>query len=460
MQVAKATKDNKMGTMPIGKLLATMSVPMMISMLVQALYNVVDSIFVSRISEDALTAVSMVFPIQNLMIAMGVGLGVGLNAQLSRSLGERNLKRVNSTATHGLLLYVAAYLVFLCVGLFAAAPFMNAQINDAQIVSDGISYLRICCILSFGMFMQFAFERMLTAVGKTTLSMLIQLVGAVINIILDPILIFGLLGFPAMGVAGAAIATVAGQIIAAVLGGILNHRFNHDIKLSFRRFTLEKPIIFSILSVGIPSIVMQSIGSVMTFGMNQILVSFSSTAVAVFGAYFKLQSFVFMPVFGLTNGLVPIIAFNYGAQRKQRMLKALKLSQIVAVTIMCIGTLVVQLFPEVLLLLFKASDDMLQIGVPALRTISLGFVFAGISIVFSSFFQALGNGIYSLIMSIARQLIVLLPSAYLLATLGGLNAVWYSFFLAEIISFLLCLVFARHMFNKVVARIPDKVALD
>ena len=453
MQRNNEIKENKMGTMPVGRLLATMSIPMMISMLVQALYNVVDSIFVSRVSENALTAVSMVFPVQNLMIAVAGGLGVGINALLSRSLGQKDTARANRAASHGVMMLTVAYLVFLIVGLLGAEPFMRAQSDIHEIVQSGTAYLRICCVCSLGLFMQFAFERLLISTGLTIYSMATQLTGALINIVLDPILIFGLLGLPAMGVAGAATATVIGQIGAAIFGFFLNRAKNKEIRLTFRGFAPDRRVIGEILSVGVPSMIMQSIGSVMTFGMNLILGAFSSTAVAVFGVYFKLQSFVFMPVFGLNNGMVPIIAYNYGARRKDRMLKTMLLSMAAAVTIMLLGLAVVQLFPDKLLMLFDASEHMLEIGVPALRTISLSFLFAGLCIVGSSVFQALGNGVYSMVMSIVRQLVVLLPSAFVLAQVGGLNAVWYAFIIAESVSMVLCLFYLYRTNKNVFSRI-------
>ena len=453
MQKGNAEQENKMGTMPVGRLLATMSIPMMISMLVQALYNIVDSIFVSRVSEHALTAVSMAFPIQTLMIAAAGGLGVGINALLSRSLGQKDTPRANRVAAHGVLMLMVAYLVFLLIGLFAAEPFMRAQSDIPEIYEDGVIYLRICCICSLGLFMQFAFERLLTSTGLTIYSMVLQLVGAIINIVLDPILIFGLFGLPKMGIAGAAAATVIGQIIAALCGFVANRFRNREIHLTFRGFTPDVHTIKEILSIGVPSMIMQAIGSVMTFGMNLILGAFSSTAVAVFGVYFKLQSFVFMPVFGLNNGMVPIIAYNYGARRKDRMLRTIVLSMVAAVAIMVAGFAVVQLIPEQLLMLFDASEHMLEIGVPALRAISLSFLFAGFCIVGSSVFQALGNGVYSMIMSIVRQLLVLLPSAFVLAKIGGLHMVWYSFIIAEGFSVALCIFFLR----KTNQNVPSKL---
>ena len=420
------TRENKMGIMPINKLLVTMSLPMMISMLVQALYNIVDSVFVSRLSENALTAVSMAFPMQNLLIAVASGLGVGMNALLSRSLGEKNFKAANKAAMNGMFLEAIGYVIFLLIGIFATKLYFTAQAGQGEITDLGVSYMRICLIMSFGVFMQFTFERMLQSTGRTFLAMITQTTGAVINIILDPIMIFGLLGMPKMGVAGAALATIIGQLVAAAMALMFNIKKNPDVTLDIKRFKPESKYIKIILSVGIPSIIMASVGSVMTFGMNKILIAFSSTAVAVFGVYFKLNSFIFMPVFGLNNGMVPIVSYNYGARKKTRMTKTIKLAIIYAVLLMCIGIVLFQTIPDVLLGLFDASDYMLEIGVPALRIISLSFAFAGICIVLSSTFQALGHGMLSMFVSITRQLIVLLPSAYILSKLGGLNAVWWN----------------------------------
>ncbi len=439
-----------MGVMPVNKLLVSMSLPMVISMLVQALYNVVDSIFVSRLSEDALTAVSMAFPMQNLLISVAVGIGVGINAMLSRSLGGKNFKAANKTAENGIFLEALGYILFLLIGIFAARPFFLAQAGESEITEMGVSYIRICLVMSFGVFMQIASERILQSTGRTIYTMITQSVGALINIALDPVLIFGMFGLPKMGVAGAAVATVAGQICAAILATILNITRNPDVRISFRGFRPETAYVKTILSVGVPSIIMSSVGSVMTFGMNKILIAFSSTAVAVFGVYFKLNSFIFMPVFGLNNGMVPIISYNYGARNKKRMTKTIKLSVIYAAAIMLIGIALFQFIPDVLLKFFDASDNMLEIGVPALRTISLSFAFAGVCIVLSSCFQALGHGLLSMFVSITRQLIVLLPSAYILAKIGGIHAVWWSYNIAEIFSLALSLIFYKRIYNKII----------
>ena len=448
-------KENKMGTMPVNKLLVTMSLPMVISMIVQALYNIVDSIFVSRLSEDALTAVSMAFPMQNLMISVAVGTGVGINAMLSRALGEKKFEAANKTAENGIFIEVLGYVLFLLIGIFVTKPFFLAQAGAGDIANMGIEYTRICLLLSFGIFMQIGFERILQSTGRTIFTMITQSTGAIINIILDPILIFGLFGMPKMGVAGAAIATVTGQICAAILAITFNLTKNPDVHISFKGFKPQIIFVKNILSVGIPSIIMSSVGSAMTFGMNKILITFSSTAVAVFGVYFKLNSFVFMPVFGLNNGMVPIVSYNYGAQNKKRLTKTIKLAIMYAVCIMFIGIMLFQFMPDVLLRLFDASDHMLEIGIPALRVISLSFAFAGICIVISSSLQALGHGFLSMMISITRQLIILLPSAYILAKFGGIHAVWWSFNIAEIASLTLSLLFFKHMYNKIIKHLGE-----
>lgn len=442
--------ENKMGTMPINKLLISMALPMMISMLVQALYNVVDSIFVAKLSENALTAVSMAFPVQNLMIGMATGIGVGMNALVSKNLGQKDQEGVNKSALHGIFLEFVNYLIFLCIGIFAVHKFMESQTNITEIVNYGTTYLRIVCICSFGIYTQMSFERLLQSTGKTILSMTTQLTGAVINIILDPILIFGLLGAPKLGIAGAAVATVIGQIVAGIFALVLNIKKNKEIHLHLNGFKLEKKYLGRILYVGIPSVLMVAIGSVMTYGMNIILMAFSSTAVAVFGAYFKLQSFVFMPIFGLNNGMVPIVAFNLGARNKERLVKTVKLSVCYAVGIMFVGLVILQTMPGTLLGFFNASEQMLAIGIPALRTISLSFVFAGFCVIASSTFQALGNGVLSMLLSFARQLLVLLPAAYFLSKLGNVNLVWWSFPIAEIMSVVVSIIFLKYLYNKVV----------
>lgn len=440
--------ENKMGVMPLNRLLISMSVPMMISMLVQALYNIVDSMFVAQLSENALTAVSLAFPAQNLMIAVATGTGVGVNAALSRNLGEKNFERANKIADHALFLAALSYVVFALFGLCFARQFFRLQTDIEEIVDLGTTYLRVCTIASFGLFMEITCERLLQSTGKTIYSMYTQGLGAIINIVLDPILIFGYFGAPALGIAGAAGATVIGQIIAFCLGFFFNKTRNHEITISLRNFKPNGEIISHIYAVGIPSIIMASIGSIMTFGMNKILIAFSSTATAVFGIYFKLQSFVFMPVFGLNNGTVPIIAYNFGAGRPDRIVKTLKLSIAYAVSIMIAGLLLFNLAAENLLMIFNASDSMLEIGVPALKIISLSFILAGFGIACSSLFQAMGHGMLSLWVSVLRQLVILLPAAFLFAKTLGLSYVWFAFPLAEVFSAGISAVFLRHVYKK------------
>ncbi len=448
MSEAVQARENKMGTMPVNKLLISMSLPMIASMLVQALYNIVDSIFVARISENALTAVSLAFPVQNLMIAVSAGTCVGVNALLSRSLGERRQAEANLAAVNGIFLATMSFLVFSLFGIFGSRIFFASQTGTAEVVEFGTQYLTICLGCSFGIFLEMTFERLMQSTGRTFYSMITQGAGAIINIILDPILIFGLCGFPSMGIQGAALATVAGQIVAAILAICLNHKKNPDIQVSFKGFRPNGRVISRIYSVGIPSIVMQSITSIMTFGMNKILIMFSETAVSVLGVYFKLQSFIFMPIFGMNNGLIPIIAYNFGAANRKRIVQTLKLGITIAVSIMLFGLLIFQGFTPQLLMLFSASDAMLEIGVPALRIISLSFLFAGYCIIVSSFFQALGNGIYSLCVSVARQLLCLLPLAFIFARLFGLHAVWYAFALAELVSLTVSTVLLRKIYSE------------
>ena len=448
MSATAHSNENKMGTMPVNKLLVSMSLPMIASMLVQALYNVVDSVFVAQISENALTAVSLAFPIQSLMIAVSSGTCVGINALLSRSLGEKRQKEANLSAVNGVFLAFVSYLVFALMGIFGSHLFFASQTENREIVEFGTQYLTICLIFSFGIFMEMTFERIMQSTGRTIYSMVTQGTGAIINIILDPIMIFGLFGFPRLGIRGAAIATVTGQIIAMILAVWFNHKKNRDVQLSFKGFKPDGRIIAKIYEVGVPSIVMQSIVSIMTFGMNKILIMFSETAVSVLGIYFKLQSFIFMPIFGLNNGVIPIVAYNYGAGHKRRIMDTIKLSTFIAVGIMLIGLIIFQVFPEGLLKLFNASDHMLEVGVPALRIISTSFLFAGYCIILGSVFQALGNGVYSLIVSVARQLLCILPLAYVVARVAGLHAVWYSFPLAELISVTLTTILFRRIYVK------------
>lgn len=444
-------KENKMGVMPVGKLLFTMSLPIMISMLVQALYNVVDSMFVARVSENALTALSIAFPIQNLMIAVSVGLGVGLNAVVSRALGAKDTKGVNRAATNGIMLMFICGLIFMLGGATLVRPYFEMQTDIEEIVTSGIDYTSIVMMGSMGVFMQILFERLLQSTGRTMLTMFSQGVGAIINIIFDPIFIFGYFGFPKMGVAGAAYATILGQWVAALLGLILNIRKNPEVSISMKGFKPHGATIRLILSIGIPSVVMQSIGSVMTFLMNQILIAFSSTAVAVFGVYFKLQSFVFMPVFGLTNGTVPIVAYNFGARKGDRMKKTIQYSVYAAIVIMICGALIFQSIPDKLLMLFDASDEMLRVGVPALRIISLGFPLAGFGIGAGAVFQALGFSVYSMVISLIRQLVVLIPCAYLISMLtGDVTGVWWAFVVAEVVSLTVSALYLRRVNRDVI----------
>ena len=442
--------ENKMGTMPVPQLLFSMSIPMMISMLVQALYNIVDSIFVAQISENALTAVSLANPLQMLMIAIGAGTGVGVNALLSRSLGEKNHEKANAVARNGVFLAIASYVLFLVIGLVVVEPFFYAQTDDPEIIELGIQYLKIVCCFSFGIFMQFVYERILQATGRTMHTMITQLVGALTNIVLDPILIFGLFGLPAMGVRGAAIATIIGQIIAGITAYLMNVYANKDINVSMKGFRPSMEMITQIYQIGVPSIIMQSIGSIMVFCLNKILIVFSTTATAVFGVYFKLQSFIFMPVFGMNNGMVPIIGFNFGARNRERMMHTYKLALITAISIMSAGVLLFELFPKEIFLLFGASDHMLGMGVPALRIIAIHFPIAAFCIVTGSVFQAVGKAVYSMINSICRQIVVLIPTAFLLAQLGNVNYVWFAFIIAEAVSMMLTIVFFRKVYRDII----------
>ena len=443
LAAAAAPRENKMGVLPVGKLLANMAIPMMISMLFQALYNVVDSVFVARLSQDAMNAVSLAFPLQTLMIALGGGTGVGMNALLSRSLGEKKQDAADRAANTGIFLYLCSAVFFGAVGLLVSRPFFLAQTDNMAIVDYGSAYLTICLGLSIGIFGQFCFERLLQSTGRTGLATITQLTGAITNIILDPIMIFGLCGFPRMEVAGAAVATVAGQIVAACVGCILNLKYNKDVHISFRKVRWHGATAKAIYRIGVPSIIMQSIGSVMTFSMNQILIGFTEAATAVFGAYFKLQSFIFMPIFGLNNAMVPIVAYNYGAARPDRVKRTITLAIITAVSIMTTGFLAFETIPGVLLSAFSPSEEMLSIGKVALRTIGTTFPMAGFCIIAGSVFQAIGNPFHSLIVSVCRQLVVLLPAAWLLAQTGRLGLVWLSFPVAELMSIFLSTIFMR-----------------
>lgn len=453
--MSEVKTENKMGVMPVGKLLVTMSLPMMASMMVQALYNIVDSIFVSRICEDALTAVSLAFPIQTIMIGLSTGLGVGMNAVLSRALGSKDAKKVSDAAMNSLFMTLVNIVIMVIIGLFAIKPFYLSQTSDATIVGYGVDYLTIVCIASEGLFFQIIFEKLLQSTGRTLESMFSQLLGAIINIIFDPILIFGLLGFPKMGVKGAAVATVMGQFCGAILAMILNLKRNKEIEFRFKGFKPNLSMIGEIYKVGLPTIIMQCVGSVMTYAMNRILIVFSSTATAVFGVYYKLQSFIFMPLFGLNSGLVPIIAYNYGAQNRKRMTGVIKWAVGISVTIMTTGAIAFELIPGQLFKLFDASDYMLSMGIPALRIIAVHFPVAAVCIIFGSVFQSLGNGVYSLIVSLIRQIVVLLPAAYLLSLLGNVNYVWWSFPIAEVASAIVSTICFIKIYNDIIKKVPS-----
>lgn len=447
--------ENKMGVMPVNKLLVSMSLPMMISMLVQALYNIVDSYFVAKISENALSAVSLAFPIQTLMIAILGGSSVGLGTVLSHSLGEKKFKKVTDVANHGIFITVIIYLIFVLMGFFLVKPFFASQTSDTEILTYGMDYLQLICIGSIGLCGQFLFERLLQSTGKTFYTMITQATGAIINIILDPIFIFGLWRFPKLGVMGAAVATIIGQICAFLFAFYLNHKKNTEVKINLKGFSPSPYLIGQIYKIGFPSIIMQSIGSIMVYGMNQILMSFTSTATAVFGVYFKLQSFIFMPIFGLNNGMLPIMAYNYGAKKKSRLLSAIKLGMIYAISLMAIGFIAFQVWPKQLLNIFDASEQMLSIGIPALRIISLHFLLAGFNIIALSTCQALGKAVYSMITSICRQLVVLLPAAYILSRFGDVNYVWWSFPIAEIVALIITAGFLIKTYKENIKPIQD-----
>lgn len=448
MKKTPKLSENKMGTMPIGRLLVNMAVPLMISMLVQAMYNVVDSIYVSRISESAVTALSLAFPIQNLLIGFSTGIGVGVNALLSKSLGEGNPDRANHSAGNGFLLVMIATIGFMLFGVFGSRPYFQMQSSVTETVEGGTQYLAICTIFSFGLFVQVLGERLLQATGRSFYSMIVQLVGAVVNILLDPVFIFGYFGIPAMGVAGAAVATVLAQWVAAAVALVINHKCNHEVHLHFKYLKPNMRVIRPILAVGIPSVVMMGIGSVMTFGMNMILQSFTETATSVFGIYFKLQSFFFMPVFGINNATISIIAFNYGARSSKRIMDTLKKSTISACIIMLLGVLCFQFFPDLLLDIFNPTPEFLTMGRSALRIISLSFPLAAVGIALSGSFQALGNGLYSTFTAVCRQLLALLPAAYLLSLSGNVNLVWWAFPIAELVSFLATLILFLRLYRQ------------
>ena len=441
-------QENKMGVMPVGKLLANMALPMILSMLVQALYNVVDSVYVSRISESAVTALSLAFPVQNLQIGFAVGIGVGVNSLLSKSLGEKNQEAANRAAGNGMVLMFIVTVAFMLFGIFGTRPYYEMQSTVADTVEGGIAYTSICCIFTMGIFMEILGERLLQATGRTVYTMITQGVGAIVNILLDPVFIFGWFGIPAMGIAGAAVATVIGQWIAAFLALYFNEKHNPEVQFGKRYAKLEWKTVRTILTVGIPSIIMNGIGSFMNFGMNQILQGFTETATSVFGIYFKLQSFFFMPLFGINNATISIIAFNYGARKPERIMKTLKIASVSALGLMTAGLLAFQLIPDVLLGLFNPSSTFLEIGRVALRTISWSFPVAAVCISLGASFQALGNGMYSTITSLCRQLLVLLPVAYLMSLSGNVDYVWLSYPIAEIVSGSLTVFFFTRIYRQ------------
>lgn len=451
----KRMNSEKMGTMPVNKLVLTLSLPMMLSMFVQSLYSAVDSMFVARISEDALAALSLAFPIQMLMIAIQIGAAVGMNAELSRRLGEGRRDLASSAANHGVFLALVHYCIFLIVGLLFIRPYFELQTDNQAIIQYGVQYTTVITTVSIGKFMQIMYERILQSTGRTFHTMITQGTGAVLNIILDPILIFGWFGIPALGVLGAAIATVISQIISAIMAWYINAKANTDVDMQYRGFRPDLQMIKRIYSVGVPSMAMTSITSLVTIIFNNILLQFSSTAIAVYGVYTRLQGFAFMPVFGLNNGMIPIVSYNYGAKNKERVTQAIKTSIRYGATIMLIGTIVFQLFPDQLLSLFNATGDMLDIGRAALRIISISFVFAGISIMLASLFQALGNAMFSLWIQVVRQLVVLVPVAYLLSLTGDVNAVWWSKLISESVTVVLALIALRYVYNKKIAPLAD-----
>ena len=446
--IPQELQENKMGVMPVGKLLFNMALPMIISMIVQALYNVVDSIYVSQVSESAVTALSLAFPVQNMQIGFGLGIAVGVNSLLSKSLGEKNQEAANFAAGNGIFLMIIAVALFMLFGIFGARPYFEMQSTVTETVEGGIAYTSICCIFTLGCFAQMLGERLLQSSGRTVYTMISQSTGAVINIILDPIFIHGWLGLPAMGVAGAAIATVIGQWIAAGMCLFFNLRFNPDVQLGLKYIRPRTQTLKPIFAVGIPTLVMNSIGSVMNFGLNQIFQGFQETATGVFGIYYKLQSFFFMPLFGTNNATISIIAYNYGARKPERMTKTLRLALVTGLCFMLFGLAVFQLMPQTLLGLFNPSEEFLRMGVKALRIVSIHFPIAAVGIMLGASFQALGNGIYSTIVSLCRQLLVLLPVAYLLSLTGNVDNVWWSFPIAEVVSALVTLVLYRRLYLK------------
>ena len=462
-----AVKENKMGYMPENKLLLSMSIPMMLSMLIQALYNIVDGLFVAGIAPEQyeLTAVNLAFPAQNLMIAVSVGAGVGINALVSRNLGIGNKEKANKIAGQGAFIAIVSYILFAVLGTMFARPYFELMTTDiadptvrATVIDMGTSYLTICFIASFGLFCQVVHEKFMQSTGKTTLSMAIQTVGAIINIILDPILIYGWFGMPALGIDGAAYATVIGQIASAITGIVLQKYKNKEVILKLENIKPDTKIIGEIFKIGLPSILMNSIGSFMTASFNKIIMSLNEYAVNVFGIYFKLQSFIFMPVFGFNNGMISIVSYNYGARKKKRMLRTIKLGLIYAVSFMIFGFVLFQIFPNTLLSMFNLSEEAVStVGIPALRTISISFIFAGFSIICSAVFQSFGYSIFSMFISIGRQLVTLLPVAYLLSLTGDVNNVWWAYPIAEFVCVILSVIFYIYIYKHKIKTIPDEV---
>ncbi len=449
------TKHNKMGTQKIPRLLVTMSLPAMFSMLIQALYNIVDSIFVAQINENALTAVSLAFPIQTLILAVSVGTGIGINSLISRRLGEKRKEEAGHAAEHGIILALASWLMFALFGALFTPMFFKAFTSDAQIVEYGCQYIYVVTIFTFGIFLSVNIEKIFQSTGNMVIPMCQNLLGAATNLILDPILIFGLFGFPKLDVLGAAIATVSGQIVGMLFGLIMLYTKNHEIRVSFHGFRFSWQSVKDIYAVGLPSIIMQAVASVLTVCLNGILIGFSSTAVSVLGIYYKLQSFVFMPVFGLNQGSMPIMGYNYGARNRKRLISTVKLACVIAFSIMLVGTLIFWLLPGLLLKMFNASDSMLSIGIPALRLISLSFLLASINIVLSNLFQAMGHGVKSLIVSLIRQLAVILPVAFLLSRAIGVNGVWLAFPIAEVVGFTLSILFFLSVYRNEIKAMPE-----
>lgn len=447
--------ENKMGTQPVTKLIVSMSLPAMFSMLVNALYNVVDSVFVSWASNDALTALSLAFPVQMLMISVGIGTGVGINSLVSRRLGEKNQEEADHAASHGVVLALISWAVFALLGILFTRPFFAAFTQTQAVVDMGCDYVRVITICSFGMFVEINLEKTLQATGNMIYPMFFQLTGCIINIILDPIMIFGLLGFPKLGVLGAAIATVIGQICAMIFAAIVIFKKSHAVNITLKNFKFRAKTVKDIYIVGLPSIVMQSIGSVLIVGLNAILIKFSEAAVSVLGIYNKVQSFVFMPVFGLTQGVMPIMGYNYGARKKKRLLKALKVGSVMALCIMAVGTLIFMLLPAQILQIFNATPEMMRIGILAMRIISLNFIPAALGILFSTLFQAVGLGTRSLLISLLRQLVVLLPVAYALSFIG-LESIWYAFPISEAVSLVVSILLLIQVYRKYIKNLEPE----